>query len=138
MTLPDTPRAETIEELAENTGIAPEVLKATVERYNYLCEAGFDEDFEKPSSELHALKGPEYYAVFLKPAASITFGGLEIDIAAKVLDSKGNIIPWLFASGEVANTGNFGHGVPSCGYSLAHALHFGRVAAKSACGKEQL
>lgn len=138
LTLPDTPRAETIEELAEKTGIAPEVLKATVERYNYLCEAGFDEDFEKPSRELHALKGPEYYAVFLKPAASITFGGLEIDIAAKVLDSKGNVIPGLFASGEVANTGNFGHGVPSCGYSLAHALHFGRVAARSACGKELL
>ena len=51
---------------------------------------------------------------------------------------EGKIIPGLFASGEVANTGNFGHGVPSCGYSLGHALHFGRVAARSACERELL
>lgn len=119
-------------------GVDPTVLKITVNRYNYLCEIGFDEDFKKPSSELHALTGPEYYAVFLKPATSITFGGLEIDIAAQVLDKDGKIIPGLFASGEVANTGNFGHGVPACGYSIGHALHFGRVAARTSCGKELL
>lgn len=138
LTLPDTPKAGSIEELAEKMGADPAVLKATVNRYNYLCETGFDEDFEKPSSELHALTGPEYYAVFLKPATSITFGGLEIDIAAQVLDKDKKVIPGLFASGEVANTGNFGHGVPACGYSIGHALHFGRVAARSACGKELL
>lgn len=138
LTLPNTPKARTIEELAEKMGVDPLVLKGTVDRYNHLCETGFDEDFEKPASELHALKGPEYYAVFLKPAASITFGGLEIDIAAKVIDKNGKVIPGLFASGEVANTGNFGHGVPSCGYSIGHALHFGRVAARSACEKELL
>lgn len=138
LTFPDTPKADSIEELAKKIGIDPIVLKTTVDRYNYLCEAGFDEDFGKPCSELHSLIGPKYYAVFLKPSASITFGGLEIDIAAHVLDKSGNIIPGLFASGEVANTGNFGHGVPSCGYSIAHGLHFGRVAARSACKKELL
>lgn len=138
LTLPDTPKAVSIEELATKIDIDPIVLKTTVDRYNYLCETGFDEDFGKPCSELHSLIGPNYYAVFLKPAASITFGGLEIDIAAHVLDKSGNIIPGLFASGEVANTGNFGHGVPSCGYSIAHGLHFGRVAARSACEKELL
>lgn len=138
LTLPDTPKASSIEELAEKIGVDPVVLKGTIDRYNYLCQAGFDEDFEKPASELHQIKGPEYYAVFLKPATSITFGGLEIDIAAHVLDKEGNIIPGLFASGEVANTGNFGHGVPSCGYSIGHALHFGRIAARSACGKALL
>lgn len=138
LTLPDTPKAETIEALAEKMGVDPTVLKGTIDRYNYLCEIGFDEDFEKPSSELHPLTGPKYYAVFLKPATSITFGGLEIDIAAHVLDKDRKVIPGLFASGEVANTGNFGHGVPACGYSLGHALHFGRVAARTACGKELL
>lgn len=138
LTLPDTPKAETIKELAEKIGVEPSVLKSTIDRYNYLCETGFDEDFGKPVSKLHPIKGPMYYAVFLKPAASITFGGLEIDIAAHVLNKEGKIIPGLFASGEVANTGNFGHGVPSCGYSIGHALHFGRVAARSACGRELL
>ena len=97
-----------------------------------------DEDYEKPASEMRAIRGDVYYAVFLRPATSITFGGLEIDIAAHVLDNDKKIIPGLYAAGEVANTGNFGYGVPSCGYSIGHALHFGRVAARSACGRELL
>lgn len=138
ISLEGTLKADSIESLAVQMGLVPETLAATVKRYNFLCEEAFDEDFGKPASEMKALTGPDYYAVFLKPATSISFGGLEIDIAAQVLDKKGKIIPGLYASGEVANTGNFGHGVPSCGYSLGHALHFGRVAARSACGRELL
>ena len=138
LTLPDTPKAGSIKELAGKMGVDPEVLENTVNRYNELCRAGFDEDFEKPASQMHELKGPDYYAVFLKPATSITFGGLQIDITGRVLDQEGRIIPGLFASGEVANTGNFGHGVPACGYSLGHALCFGRIAARTACQREML
>lgn len=131
-------KASSIEELAEKINVKPEVLKSTVDRYNYLCDIGFDEDYEKPASEMRAIRGDVYYAVFLRPATSITFGGLEIDIAAHVLDNNKKIIAGLYAAGEVANTGNFGYGVPSCGYSIGHALHFGRVAARSACGRELL
>ena len=138
LTLPDTPKAGSIKELAGKMGVDPEVLENTVNRYNELCRAGFDEDFEKPAGQMHELKGPDYYAVFLKPATSITFGGLQIDITGRVLDQEGRIIPGLFASGEVANTGNFGHGVPACGYSLGHALCFGRIAARTACQREML
>ena len=69
-------------------GVDPEVLENTVNRYNELCRAGFDEDFEKPAGQMHELKGPDYYAVFLKPATSITFGGLQIDITGRVLDQE--------------------------------------------------
>lgn len=138
LTLPDTLKADNIEDLAIKMKVNPLILKSTIDRYNYLCKLKFDEDFQKPASELKALNGPQYYAVFLKPSTSITFGGLEIDISAHVLDNNKNIIPGLFASGEVANTGNFGHEVPSCGYSIGHALHFGRVAARAACNKELL
>lgn len=131
-------KARSIAELAEKTGTDPETLEKTIERYNYLCGIKFDEDFQKPESELRPLNGPTYYALFLTAATSITFGGLQIDIAAHVLDNDGGIIPGLFAAGEVANTGNFGHCVPSCGYSIGHGLHFGRVAARSACGKALL
>lgn len=138
LTLPDTLKSDNIEDLAIKMKVNPLILKTTIDRYNYLCKLKFDEDFEKPASELKALNGPKYYAVFLKPSTSITFGGLEIDISAHVLDNNKNIIPGLFASGEVANTGNFGHAVPSCGYSIGHALHFGRVAARAACNRELL
>lgn len=138
LTLKDTPKASSIRGLAEKMGVDPDVLEATVNRYNELCELGFDEDFEKPASEMKALNGPKYYAVFLKPATSITFGGLEIDVTGRVLDKEGHVIPGLFASGEVANNGNFGYAVPACGYSLGHALCFGRAAARMACGREMI
>lgn len=138
MKMPDVKKASSIRDLAEKIKVDPDVLEKTVNRYNELCEFGFDEDFQKPASEMHALTGPVYYAVFLKPATSITFGGLHIDITGRVLDKEGHVIPGLFASGEVANTGNFGYGVPACGYSLGHALCFGRAAARTACGREML
>lgn len=132
--LPETCRADSVDALAEQMGVAPDVLEATVVRYNKLCDQKFDEDFGKPAPELLALRGPVYYAVPLQTATSITFGGLYIDVCAHVLDKDRNVIPGLFAAGEVANTGNFGKAVPSCGYSLGHALHFGRVAARMATG----
>lgn len=138
LSLPDTAKASDVRGLARQIQVDPDTLEETISRYNYLCKTGFDEDYEKPSQEMHALEGPVYYAVFLKPATSITFGGLQIDISAKVLDNDGCAIPGLYAAGETANTGNFGHGVPACGYSLGHALHFGRVAARSACQKALL
>ncbi len=131
-------KANSIEELAKKIDVDFKNLNDTISRYNYLCDIGFDEDYQKPKSEMRAIRGDIYYAIFLRPATSITFGGLEIDISAHVLDKNNKIIPGLFASGEVANTGNFGCGVPSCGYSIGHALHFGRVAARSACGRELL
>ncbi|MDR2381879.1 MAG: FAD-dependent oxidoreductase, partial [Bifidobacteriaceae bacterium] len=45
--LQDGPKADSIEELAEVIGVAPDVLTATVDRYNELCAAGLDEDFGK-------------------------------------------------------------------------------------------
>jgi fumarate reductase flavoprotein subunit len=39
--------ADTIAELAQQTNIDPDVLVATVERYNEVCEAKKDEDFGK-------------------------------------------------------------------------------------------
>lgn len=133
-----TPKADSLEKLAAKIGMEPQVLKATADRYNRMCENGVDLDFRKPPSELRALKGPEYAAIYLQPATSITFGGLHIDMAGQVLDKDQNVIPGLYASGETANTGNFGKGVPSCGYSIGHALHFGRAAARSATGRPML
>ncbi|MEG2221908.1 MAG: FAD-dependent oxidoreductase [Oscillospiraceae bacterium] len=132
--LPETCHGDSVAALAEAMGVPAETLCATVERYNALCDDGFDEDFEKPAEKMLALRGETYFAVPLTTASSITFGGLEIDISAQVLDEKRQAIPGLYAAGEVANTGNFGKAVPACGYSLGHALHFGRVAARAATG----
>ena len=42
--LRDTYRADTLEELAEKVGVPADALKETVERYNELCDAGYEQD----------------------------------------------------------------------------------------------
>ena len=62
----------------------------------------------------------------------ITVGGCEIDINAQVLDTKGAVIPGLYANGEVANAQLLGMVYPQSGASLSFYLTYGRVAGQNA------
>jgi tricarballylate dehydrogenase len=59
---------------------------------------------------------------------TFTFGGLRIDVDARVLDTGGNVIPGLYATGEIAGT-YFGY-MGGSGITKGHV--FGRIAARSA------
>ena len=56
-------RADTLDELAAKTDMDAGTLKATVARYNELCEQGRDADFVKPAAFLRPLRTPPYYAL---------------------------------------------------------------------------
>ena len=43
-----------------------------------------------------------FHVALMTPVLHYTMGGLNIDPQSRVLDTKGKIIPGLFASGEVA------------------------------------
>ena len=61
-------KADTIEELARKFNLAPERLRATVDRYNGYCEAGEDLEFFKRRDLLVPLeKGPFYGQVNSRP-----------------------------------------------------------------------
>ena len=126
--------ADSLEELAEKMGVEYATLKATVDRYNELSEKGVDEDFGKPAEFMFPIKGPKYAAFYYTPCITVTFGGLETDLAARVLDVDGNIIPGLYATGESAPTGIYGTIYPGCGTSIGSAVLWGRVAADMATG----
>jgi len=97
-------RADTIEELADLIGLDPEVLAATVDRYNGLVAAGADTDFNKPANHLAPIEaGPFFARIFDTHFVFGTQGGLRIDLDGRVLDTDGTPIPGLFAAGEVAN-----------------------------------
>lgn len=132
LTLEDTPKAESIEELAELIGVDKAALAETVSRYNELCAAGEDKDFGKPADKMIAVEGPQYAAIELKPAATVTYGGLVTDTTSHVLDTEGNTIPGLFAAGEVAFTGLFGEEYPCCGMAIGGGVYFGREAGREA------
>lgn len=136
ITLDSTVKAASIEELAGELNMDPDVLKATVDRYNELCEKGEDEDFGKPAEYMVPLEGDTYYAIAMNPGSSATFGGLSLNEKSQVLDTEDNPIKGLYAAGEVAFTGLFGTEYPCCGMAIGSAVYFGRIAGTNAAAEE--
>ena len=132
VTMENVPHAATIAELAEQIGMDASALEATVTRYNELCEKGEDEDFGKPAEYMIPVEGETYYAFYMTPGSSVTFGGLQIDTDAHVLDANDQPISGLYAAGEVAFTGLFDAEYPCCGMAIGSAVYYGRVAAANA------
>ena len=132
MTLDSTLKAESAEELAALMGVDPTTFASAVARYNELCAAGNDEDFNKPADKMIPVEGTTYYALEMKPAGSVTYGGLVTDLDSRVLDKEGKPIDHLYAAGEVAFTGFFGEEYPCCGMAISTGVYMGRDAARIA------
>ena len=94
-------KADTLEELAEMTGMPADALTATVARYNELCEKGEDEDFGKDPSFLEPIseEGP-FYAFAIQEYIYNTLGGLDINENLEVLNTEGEVIPGLYSVGN--------------------------------------
>lgn len=132
VTMDKVPHAASIGELAGLIGVDAAALEATVARYNELCAKGVDEDFGKPAQYMIPVEGDEYYAFRMTPGTSVTFGGLEIDVNGRVLDTQNQPIAGLYAAGEVAFTGLFDAEYPCCGMAIGSAVYYGRAAAQAA------
>lgn len=65
-----------------------------------------------------------------KPAVHHTMGGLKIDTETRVINTDGQVIPGLFAAGEVA--GGIHAGNRLGGNALSDIFTFGRIAAITA------
>lgn len=125
-------KADTIEEAAEFFDIDADNLKATVTRYNEFAEAGEDLDFNK-RGELTAFTDGPYYIMISKPAVHHTMGGIKINTKAQVVDEAGQLIPGLYAAGEV--TGDI-HGTNRLGSNaIADIVVFGRIAGENAANE---
>lgn len=79
---------------------------------------------DKPMTE-----GP-FYATPMVLAVHHTMGGIQINSSAQVLDKNGNVIPGLFAAGEVTGCVHGSNRVG--GNGIAHAMVFGRISGQSA------
>jgi len=122
---------ETPEALAEKLGIPAADFAKTISGYNEIQKSGNDAEFGRKASEMprDLSEGP-YYAVEVGPAIHHTMGGIKINENAEVLDSKGNVIPGLYAAGEV--TGGVHGGNRLGGNAVADICVFGKIAADSA------
>lgn len=86
----------------------------------------------KPHKLLDPKNGP-LIAVRLNLLSRKTLGGLQTDFSGRVLDSEGQVIPGLYAAGEVSGFGGGGvHGYRALeGTFLGGCLFTGRVAGRA-------
>lgn len=122
-------KADTLEELAQKAGIDGKNLVETVKRWNEFCKKGTGDEMGRPTCmDDHRLdEGGPYYATLMTPSVHHTMGGVTINKKAQVLNEAGNVIPGLYAAGEV--TGGI-HGTNRVGCNaVPDALVFGRIAA---------
>ena len=122
---------ETPEALAEKLGMPADAFADTIKEYNQIQASGNDTEFGRKASEMpRPLSEGPYYAVEVGPAIHHTMGGIAITPDAEVLNSKNEVIPGLYAAGEV--TGGVHGGNRLGGNAVADICVFGKIAADSA------
>ena len=121
-------QADTLEEVAELMGVDPDNLVATVEKWNSYVDGGKDLDFNK-RGKLFRIDEAPYWLLKFAPAVHHTMGGVKIDTSTHVINTEGEIIPGLYAAGEV--TGGI-HGNNRLGsVAIADIVVFGRIAGQT-------
>lgn len=119
--------APTLKELAEKIGVPADALEKTTQEFNKSVDAKSDE-FDRKVWGNKIEKGP-FYATLRYPALHHTMGGIQINEEAQVLSTDGNVIPGLYAAGEV--TGGI-HGANRLGgNAIADIIVFGRIAGQT-------
>ncbi|MFZ0380002.1 MAG: FAD-binding protein [Solirubrobacteraceae bacterium] len=107
------------EALPEEWGYpGPQVLES-LRAFNRQCERG--RAVPPRVKDATPLVAPPYYVIEVVPALTFSFGGLRIDVGARVLDEQGVPIPGLLAAG--ADSGGVFYRAYAGG--LANALVFG-------------
>lgn len=132
----------TIEELAEQFEIHPEKLVKTITEFNNAVQEGeFDPGkldgkrtvgiLPPKSNWAQKIDSPPFVAHPVTAGITFTYGGLETNKYAQVLDTLDNPIPGLYATGEI-------HGFYYHGYAGASGLTkgsvFGRIAGAHVMG----
>jgi fumarate reductase flavoprotein subunit len=122
--------AGSLDELARKIEVNPEALRATVDRYNELCDQGRDADFVKPASLLMPLRTPPYRAVLGVRFCHGTSGGVRVNGRMEVSGRGGQRIEGLYATGDNTSGWVTEWGPP--GTTLGFAFTSGYIAGEQA------
>ena len=120
-------KADTLEDLARQAGIDWKNFEKTMKAYNEASVSQNTKSLPVPKILIGnpVVKAP-FYAVPITTTIHHTMGGLRINEKTQVLDKNGNVIPGLYAAGEI--TGGI-HGGNRLGRNaLTDLLVFGHIA----------
>ncbi|MDD5039501.1 MAG: FAD-binding protein, partial [Dehalococcoidales bacterium] len=129
-------QANSMKELEQGMGLPSNSLVDTVKRYNDGVQPGeFNpvirdgkKSLDSPvkSNWARKIDEPPFYAYPCTAGITFTFGGLKINLKGQVLDNEGQIIPGLYACGEMVG-GVFYYNYPGAG-GLSNGAITGRIA----------
>ena len=131
-------KADTLEELVAkiypDDTAAQQTALDSIQRYNELAKAGYDEDFHKPASRMWAVEnGPFYADKFTTALLLVCIGGLESDEDCHTFDADRNVIPGLYVAGNIqGNRFATEYPIGLKGASHSMAMYYGYVAGKNA------
>jgi len=136
--------------LARQIGVDADGLVETAERFSRFARAGVDEDFgrgathwdrhrmadpdHEPNPTLGTIEKPPFHAYPFKASILGTKGGPRTDARGRVVDRDGEVIPGLYAAGNVmANP--FGSKAVGAGTTLGPCLTWGYICGLDAQGR---
>jgi tricarballylate dehydrogenase len=136
-------KADTIPELAQKLKIPVHALSQTIRDFNAVCSdpSKYDPHHKDgvsayPASQpcksnwaLQIDKAP-FIAYGVTCGITFTYGGLDSDERARVLNKEGKVMPGLWCTGEISG-GLFYHNYPG-GAGLVKGAVFGRIAGRDA------
>jgi predicted oxidoreductase len=129
-----TVQAQSLQELGMATGLPVDALLQSVQRFNALIDSGEDEDFGRfgmGDETPNRIEQAPFHAVQMFPMTRKNMGGVAVDRQARALNAEGQVIPGLYAVGEL--NGSVGingkHGLD--GMFLGPAIFTGRLAGRS-------
>ena len=115
--------------IADFTKMPLKQLESTVKRVSSMAGKGNDKDFHHRGGLMDMSEG-QYYVIKAVPSTHHTMGGVRINEKAQALTAKGQVIPGLWAAGEVTGVT---HGTNRLGgNAYTDIIVFGRIAGAAA------
>ncbi|WP_372779829.1 FAD-dependent oxidoreductase [Litorivivens sp.] len=143
-------KADTLEELASQMQVPADSFRAAIERHNSFARKGEDPDYQrgqsaidryygdqsvKPNPSLAPIVEAPFYALKVYPGDLGTKGGLKTDDTGRVLNTRGDAIPGLYASGNCSGA-VMGNSYPGAGSTIGPAMTFAYIAARHAAQQD--
>jgi flavocytochrome c len=125
-------QGDTPEELARNAGIDRAAFAETFQSWNALLASGAETDplTGRKLAGTKPLVTPPFYAIQWFPLARKNLGGVRTDLQCHVVTAEGQIVPGLFAAGELCGMagGHIAGKAALEGIMIGASLFSGRVA----------
>jgi len=112
-------------------------MKASVDRYNELCEKGCDTDFGKPAKYMHKIEKAPFWGARKHIRVSAEVSGVKANENGQVIGRDRKPIEGLYCAGNLGGQFYGGADYPfhQTGLSLGRCYTFGMIAARHALGR---